>query len=160
MSPLLRRSIRTGSVWSRSLGCSQFASLQLQKQSTNRVTTRPFSMAATIPTKNSTSAAASADRQIRTESDAFGKIEVDSSRYWGAQTQRSLENFPIGGRESRMPIEVVKGAGIFGAPTTVSQREPVQTGCSLHDTSDIIIQRFSVFLRDRVTVWCSAYVTK
>lgn len=46
---------------------------------------------------------------LRTESDAFGNIDVESSRYWGAQTQRSLQNFPIGGRESRMPIEVIKG---------------------------------------------------
>lgn len=46
---------------------------------------------------------------VRTESDAFGKIDVEGSRYWGAQTQRSLQNFPIGGRESRMPIEIIKG---------------------------------------------------
>lgn len=50
---------------------------------------------------------------IRTESDAFGNIDVEGSRYWGAQTQRSLQNFPIGGRESRMPIEVIKGTRTF-----------------------------------------------
>jgi fumarate hydratase, class II len=33
----------------------------------------------------------------RTETDSFGPIEVDASRYWGAQTQRSLQNFKIGG---------------------------------------------------------------
>lgn len=53
-----------------------------------------------------TSAATSS---VRTESDAFGDIIVDDTRYWGAQTQRSLKNFPIGGTESRMPIEVIKG---------------------------------------------------
>ncbi|CAM9588874.1 unnamed protein product, partial [Hapterophycus canaliculatus] len=31
----------------------------------------------------------------------------------GAQTQRSLKNFPIGGRESRMPIEIIKGFGVL-----------------------------------------------
>lgn len=46
---------------------------------------------------------------MRIESDAFGDIEVDGSKYWGAQTQRSLQNFPIGGVESRMPIEIIKG---------------------------------------------------
>lgn len=51
----------------------------------------------------------SASSNARTESDAFGEIMVDNTRYWGAQTQRSLMNFPIGGRESRMPIEVIKG---------------------------------------------------
>ncbi|CAN0464489.1 unnamed protein product, partial [Laminaria digitata] len=46
---------------------------------------------------------------LRIESDTFGDVHVDSAKYWGAQTQRSLKNFPIGGRESRMPIEIVKG---------------------------------------------------
>lgn len=46
---------------------------------------------------------------VRSESDAFGPIDVDGSKYWGAQTQRSLQNFAIGGPESRMPMEVIKG---------------------------------------------------
>ena len=33
----------------------------------------------------------------RTETDPFGAIEVDDERYWGAQTERSLRNFRIGG---------------------------------------------------------------
>jgi fumarate hydratase, class II len=41
----------------------------------------------------------------RMERDSFGDIAVPSSAYWGAQTQRSFENFPIGGQ--RMPIEIV-----------------------------------------------------
>ncbi len=39
----------------------------------------------------------------RTETDSFGPIEVPADCYWGAQTQRSLGNFPFGERE-RMPI--------------------------------------------------------
>ena len=35
--------------------------------------------------------------KTRTESDSFGTIDVDASRYWGAQTQRSVELFRIGG---------------------------------------------------------------
>ena len=46
----------------------------------------------------------------RTESDTFGPIEVDASRYWGAQTQRSLENFKIG--TERMPRPLIRGFGI------------------------------------------------
>lgn len=42
----------------------------------------------------------------RTERDSMGTIEVDADRLWGAQTQRSLENFNIG--EQIMPIEVVR----------------------------------------------------
>ena len=44
--------------------------------------------------------------ETRTESDSLGGIEVSADAYWGAQTQRSLENFPFAERE-RMPIEIV-----------------------------------------------------
>ena len=39
--------------------------------------------------------------KTRTETDSFGALEVDSSRYWGAQTERSLGNFKIGGEKKR-----------------------------------------------------------
>ncbi len=42
----------------------------------------------------------------RTETDSFGPIEVPADAYWGAQTQRSIENFPFGERE-RMPVAIV-----------------------------------------------------
>ncbi len=40
----------------------------------------------------------------RTESDSFGNIDVESSKYWGAQTQRSLQNFKIGGETMPKPL--------------------------------------------------------
>jgi fumarate hydratase class II len=46
----------------------------------------------------------------RTETDSFGPIEVPADRYWGAQTQRSLENFRIGGE--RMPIPLIHAFGL------------------------------------------------
>ena len=48
----------------------------------------------------------------RTESDSFGDIEVPADSYWGAQTERSIENFPFGPRE-RMPIEIVHALGFI-----------------------------------------------
>ena len=42
----------------------------------------------------------------RTETDSFGPIQVPATAYWGAQTQRSIENFPFGARE-QMPIEII-----------------------------------------------------
>jgi len=42
----------------------------------------------------------------RTETDSIGAIEVPADAYWGAQTQRSIENFPFGETE-RMPIGIV-----------------------------------------------------
>ncbi len=47
----------------------------------------------------------------RIETDTFGPIEVDASRYWGAQTQRSLGNFKIGGE--RMPLPLIRALGII-----------------------------------------------
>ena len=46
----------------------------------------------------------------RIETDTFGPIEVPASQYWGAQTQRSLGNFKIGGE--RMPLPLVRALGI------------------------------------------------
>src|SRR4029078_9209037 len=47
----------------------------------------------------------------RTETDSFGPIEVPADCYWGAQTERSVENFPFGPRE-QMPLEIVHALGI------------------------------------------------
>ena len=51
-----------------------------------------------------------AGSETRAESDSMGTIEVASDRYWGAQTQRSLENFKIG--IERMPRPLIRGFGI------------------------------------------------
>lgn len=47
----------------------------------------------------------------RTETDSIGAIEVPATAYWGAQTQRSIENFPFGSTE-RMPIGIVHAQAI------------------------------------------------
>ena len=47
----------------------------------------------------------------RTETDSIGAIEVPAAAYWGAQTQRSIENFPFGATE-RMPIGIVHAQAI------------------------------------------------
>ena len=46
----------------------------------------------------------------RTETDSFGPIEVPAASYWGAQTERSIGNFPFGPRE-QMPAEIVHALG-------------------------------------------------
>jgi fumarate hydratase class II len=48
----------------------------------------------------------------RTETDSFGPIEVPADSYWGAQTERSIGNFPFGSNE-RMPIEIVHALGFI-----------------------------------------------
>lgn len=68
-------------------------------------------------------------QKTRVESDSFGNINVDDSKYWGAQTQRylissyfdkiyslsirSLTNFDIGGERERMPLPVIKAFAIL-----------------------------------------------
>ncbi|HET7086553.1 MAG TPA: class II fumarate hydratase [Rhizomicrobium sp.] len=49
--------------------------------------------------------------KTRTETDTFGPIEVDSSRYWGAQAQRSLGNFKIGWE--KQPAAIIRALGII-----------------------------------------------
>ncbi len=57
----------------------------------------------------------------RTESDSMGPIEVASDRYWGAQTQRSLQNFKIGGE--RFPRELIRALGIVKKGAAQANRE-------------------------------------
>ncbi len=48
--------------------------------------------------------------KTRTETDSFGPIEVDASKYWGAQAERSLHNFRIGWE--KQPLPIVRALGI------------------------------------------------
>ncbi len=49
----------------------------------------------------------------RVEQDTMGSIQVPADRYWGAQTQRSLEHFRIGGETMRMPLEVIHAFAVL-----------------------------------------------
>ena len=51
------------------------------------------------------------DQKIRTETDSFGPLDVPADRYWGAQTQRSIRNFPIGWE--RQPVALVRALGVI-----------------------------------------------
>ncbi|MBV8840648.1 MAG: class II fumarate hydratase, partial [Alphaproteobacteria bacterium] len=57
----------------------------------------------------------------RTETDTFGPIEVAADRYWGAQTQRSLENFRIG--EEHMPVPLIRALGLVKRAAAEVNRE-------------------------------------
>ncbi len=49
--------------------------------------------------------------QTRTETDSFGPLDVPADKYWGAQTQRSLMNFPIGWE--KQPVAIVRALGVI-----------------------------------------------
>src|SRR6476619_6447623 len=57
----------------------------------------------------------------RIETDSFGPIEVPADRYWGAQTERSRQNFRIG--HDRMPIEIVHALGIVKLAAAQTNRD-------------------------------------
>src|SRR5256714_11783411 len=57
----------------------------------------------------------------RSESDSFGPIDVSSDRYWGAQTERSRQNFKIG--QDRMPIAIIHALGIVKLAAAQTNRE-------------------------------------
>jgi len=49
---------------------------------------------------------------FRAEADTMGTVMVPAQRYWGAQTQRSLQNFEIDQGESRMPLPLISALGV------------------------------------------------
>ena len=59
--------------------------------------------------------------ETRTESDSFGPLEVPANRYWGAQTQRSLMNFPIGWE--RQPVAVVRALGVIKQACAMANKD-------------------------------------
>ncbi|MBX3140817.1 MAG: class II fumarate hydratase [Trueperaceae bacterium] len=60
----------------------------------------------------------------RIEKDTLGEVKVPEERYWGAQTQRSLENFKIGGQ--RMPLELIRAFAVL-------KKAAAQTNAELTD---------------------------
>jgi fumarate hydratase, class II len=71
----------------------------------------------------------------RTEKDSMGEIQVPSERLWGAQTQRSLENFKIGG--DRFPREMIRALGILKKSAA---RANQKLGILPEDKAKVIIQ--------------------
>ena len=78
-----------------------------------------------------TFAVTSSMASTRTESDAFGEIQVQSDKYWGAQTERSLENFKINQPQDRMPPPIVRAFGILkGAAAKVNVKYGLGRYCT------------------------------
>jgi len=57
----------------------------------------------------------------RTETDSFGPLKVPADRYWGAQTQRSLQNFKIGGET--MPKPLVRALGVVKRAAALANKD-------------------------------------
>ena len=59
--------------------------------------------------------------QFRIEKDTMGDVKVPADKFWGAQTQRSTENFKIGG--DRFPREMIKALGILKKSAAITNRD-------------------------------------
>ena len=73
----------------------------------------------------------------RIEHDTMGQVEVPADKYWGAQTQRSLQNFAIGGANMKMPMEVVRA---FAVLKKAAARTNQQLGVLSAEKADLIAQ--------------------
>ena len=67
------------------------------------------------------SATSSRSNSTRSETDSFGPIDVAADRYWGAQTERSRQNFRIG--QDRMPTPIIRALGIVKLAAAETNRE-------------------------------------
>src|SRR6059058_4149245 len=67
------------------------------------------------------SATTSRSGATRMETDSFGPIDVPADRYWGAQTERSRQNFRIG--QDRMPMALVRALGMVKLASAQTNRE-------------------------------------
>ena len=71
----------------------------------------------------------------RTETDSFGPLEVPADKYWGAQTQRSIMNFPIGWE--KQPVAIVRALGCIKQACAMANKESGKLDAKL---ADAIIQ--------------------
>ena len=71
--------------------------------------------------------------EYRIEKDTMGEVNVPADRYWGAQTQRSKQNFRIGGQ--RMPIEVIHAFAVLKKAAALTNHE---CGVLPEDKADVI----------------------
>ncbi|MEM1388098.1 MAG: class II fumarate hydratase [Pseudomonadota bacterium] len=74
----------------------------------------------------------------RTETDSFGPLEVPADKYWGAQTQRSILNFPIGWE--RQPVPIVRALGVVKKACAQANKDQ---GTLAPELADAILQAAS-----------------
>ncbi|KAI9357418.1 fumarate hydratase precursor rhizopus oryzae [Pilaira anomala] len=88
------------------------------------------------------STAAIALQKFRSERDTFGDLQVPADKYWGCQTQRSLQNFDIGGTSERMPEPLIRAFGVLKkAAATVNMTYGLDStvGEAIQKASDEVI---------------------
>ncbi len=82
----------------------------------------------------------------RIEKDTLGEVHVSNDKYWGAQTQRSLENFPIGPPAS-MPIEIIYGFAFLKKAAALTNNK---LGLLSNEKTDLIAQVCDEILKGKL----------
>src|SRR5690606_32591934 len=73
--------------------------------------------------------------QFRIEKDTMGHVEVPADKYWGAQTQRSINNFKIGGVRNQMPLEIIHAFAILKKSAALAN---AQLGVLAQEKAEVI----------------------
>ena len=80
---------------------------------------------------------------VRIEKDTMGTVEVPADKYWGAQTQRSVNNFKIG-EPASMPIEIIHAFGVLKKAAAMANMDlgvlPEEKGKLIMQVADEIIE--------------------
>lgn len=82
--------------------------------------------------------------EYRIEKDTMGKVQVPANVYWGAQTQRSIQNFPIAQDINKMPKEIIRAFAYLKKAAALTNHE---SGILPKDKSDLIGQVCDEILR-------------
>ena len=81
----------------------------------------------------------------RTEHDSMGEVRVPADRYWGAQTERSRNNFPIGAGREPMPGEIIRAFAVLKKAAAMANRElkpekmTEEKCCAIRQTAEEIL---------------------
>lgn len=82
--------------------------------------------------------------EYRIERDTMGEIRVPADKYWGAQTQRALEHFQIGGERFRMPIQIIRAYGMLKKAAAQANLElgelPLEIAQAILQAAEEVIQ--------------------
>ena len=85
--------------------------------------------------------------EYRIEKDTMGDVKVPADKYWGAQTERSRQNFKIGGAKDQMPLEIVYGFAYLKKAAAITNCE---LGVLPEDKRDLIGQACDEILEGKL----------
>ena len=86
--------------------------------------------------------------EYRIEHDSMGEVQVPADRYWGAQTQRSFQNFPIG--TEKIPMEVIRAFAILKKAAAIANNRLGKLNFLTSNSNGVIIVSDRVIKHARV----------